>query len=214
MYGLLLTAGCEGEADIVFLLDSSSRTNQYDFEQIRGVTRSIVSELDIAMDKTRVGVASITSEGISEFSLQRYYEKQQMMEAILRINFRNQNANFSRALNYVNIEMFSKKSGMRTPELPVPCILVFFISYDMALTINQVVMNATNSLKHNRQITVIGVIYGVPNSDTQNMMDQLDTLVTPYHEPDVHAFVTRSASDTRGQQTDIRDSICTAVPGI
>ena len=54
--------GCEGEGDLIFLLDSSSESSTHDFENAKDFVRAIVAKLDIGTNVTRVGIAVTTQD--------------------------------------------------------------------------------------------------------------------------------------------------------
>lgn len=122
---LYMLSGCEGEADIVFLLDSSDQMPIATFNLAKAYIRSLVSKLDIGMDSTRVSLASLAGTGKPEFFLGPDYNKAHIMDAIQRTQYIGSQADVAENLKFVRETMFSSANYARDR---VPNILVMFIA--------------------------------------------------------------------------------------
>ena len=125
-------SGCDGEADVVFAIDSSGFTNERDFEQSRDFVRTVVTRLQVRQEKTRVGVVALVDEGIQEMSLGQILDKNRMIDFIDRIPYRRgrgRSIDYPGFLNLIKSRVFMESEGGREV---VPNVLVLVTS-DSAL---------------------------------------------------------------------------------
>uniref|UniRef100_K7GEE6 VWFA domain-containing protein n=1 Tax=Pelodiscus sinensis TaxID=13735 RepID=K7GEE6_PELSI len=69
-------------ADIVFLVDSSVNVGSSTFEQIKNFIYQIVAQLDVGIDKYRIGLAQYSEGGRVEFLLNTYKSKEDVLKHI------------------------------------------------------------------------------------------------------------------------------------
>ncbi|XP_060605128.1 collagen alpha-1(XIV) chain-like [Ruditapes philippinarum] len=77
--------GSRNTAEVVFLLDCSTSTGIVGFHNLIKFVQDLVRTLDIAPDKTRVGVVPFNEDIFSSFSLSKYDNKKELLEAISRV---------------------------------------------------------------------------------------------------------------------------------
>ncbi|XP_071117256.1 matrilin-4-like [Haliotis cracherodii] len=105
---LFLGPGCGGKpAEFFFLLDTSSSIWEPDFKtQLKFVT-DVVDMFDIGPNNTRVGVATFSSYYYPQFGLDRYEDKEQLKQAILRIPYMGGNTLTGTAIRYMREKAFA-----------------------------------------------------------------------------------------------------------
>jgi hypothetical protein len=74
-------------ADILFLLDSSRSEGQSNFEAQKEFVSKFVSVLDIGPNDAQVSVSSISTLAYSFFTLNTYYNKYSLLNAIARVSY-------------------------------------------------------------------------------------------------------------------------------
>ena len=122
---MLFLTGCDGEADVVFAIDSSSLTNERDFRYARDFIRSVVLRLQIRQEKTRVGIIAIVEGGVYEMRLSEFVDRNLMVDFIDRISYRGGMIDFPQFINFTMSRVFTEPEGGRAV---VPNVLVMVAS--------------------------------------------------------------------------------------
>ena len=194
------------------MIDSSVNTNQDQFERTKFYIRDIVNGLDIAMDKTRVGMASIANGGENDFFMNEYYNKQRLMFAIEQLRFQNLPTNFADVLRFVFDTMFDLSSGVRWG---VPSILVIFVSSQTDIS-GTAVQQQAQRLKHEKQVTIFTVVIGRVSDEAQLQNDLADLVTSPREH---YAFQVDDAGNLHSKwnptiENPFLKRLCQAIPGI
>ncbi|KAK3554491.1 hypothetical protein QTP70_024301, partial [Hemibagrus guttatus] len=116
----------EAKADIVFLVDGSASIGLKNFGQIREFLTSVVNNFDIAPNKVRVGMVQFSDTPKTEFFLNTYEEKQEIIDYIKRLPYKTGGTNTGQALNFLLKNHFNEQAGSRANQM-VPQI-VFVIT--------------------------------------------------------------------------------------
>ncbi|KAG8572802.1 hypothetical protein GDO81_012168 [Engystomops pustulosus] len=110
-------------ADVVFLVDSSSSIGSSVFQQIKLFISRIIGQLDIGIDKYRVGLAQFSGAAQTEFLLKTYNTKQEVLDHVKTVSFRGGPLNTGKALEYLRTTFFVEEGGSRinqgTPQFAV-----------------------------------------------------------------------------------------------
>lgn len=69
------------------MLDSSGSLGQSNFRRLVSLVKSLAQDWDIGQDKVRVGVEKFDSNAVTEFNLNQFNDKQQMLNAIDNIRY-------------------------------------------------------------------------------------------------------------------------------
>ncbi|KAL6489035.1 hypothetical protein MHYP_G00027760 [Metynnis hypsauchen] len=124
----ILTYLCSDEAcknmlaDIIFLVDGSSSIGTEDFSKMTTFVDTLVSKLKIGKDSVQVGLVQFSTESNAEFALNKYYDKNEMKDAITGIQQMNKNTLIGTALDYVSV-YFDPPDGGR-PNAPKFLIVI------------------------------------------------------------------------------------------
>lgn len=102
-----------GGLDIVFVLDASGSIGNSNFERVKGTVESIASSLTIGPDKTRVAVMVFSGLVNLTFNLNRYTEKDSLIEAIRNVEYTGGGTNTALALAVLREGVFSEILGVR-----------------------------------------------------------------------------------------------------
>ncbi|XP_048455106.1 collagen alpha-3(VI) chain-like isoform X2 [Rhincodon typus] len=114
--------------DIVFLIDGSYNTGRRNFADIRDFIATIITAFDIGNDRVQVGLAQYSDAANSEFFLNTYSSKNELLSHVRELRQRGgRTRKTGEALNYVLKYLFTKYSGSRHEE-GVPQFLVLITS--------------------------------------------------------------------------------------
>ena len=102
-----------GGLDIVFVLDASGSIGRFDFARMRSTVVDITSSLTIAPNKTRVAVMVFSGDANLIFNLNRYTDKDSLIEAIQNVNYTGGGTNTGLALAVLREGAFSEILGVR-----------------------------------------------------------------------------------------------------
>ena len=98
-------------ADIVFVLDSSGSIGQANWELMLNFTESIVTEFTVGPDNVQIGVSYYGNEARLAFHLNTYDNEQDVLDAISRIPWLDQNTNTSGGIRLMHRDMFVSANG-------------------------------------------------------------------------------------------------------
>ncbi|XP_043916458.1 collagen alpha-3(VI) chain isoform X2 [Protopterus annectens] len=117
----LKPAAVAGKRDIAFLVDGSTNT---DFALAQNVIEHAVEDMDIGLDKVRVAVVQYDDNPRTEFQLNTYSSKDDVLNAVKALRQKGGNRiNTGAALEFVSNNVFTRPYGSRRHE-GVPQILV------------------------------------------------------------------------------------------
>ena len=108
----VLYVGCQRQKDIVFLLDASGSVDD-NFALIQELTKRIVSGLNFAIDRTRVGIVTYQDTEQVRFNLDEYTSKDEVINAIAFDQSRSKGTHTSSALRTMREDMFTNSNGDR-----------------------------------------------------------------------------------------------------
>ncbi|XP_078504196.1 collagen alpha-1(XII) chain isoform X2 [Lissotriton helveticus] len=100
-------------ADVVFLVDGSWSVGRGNFRFILDFITALVSAFDIGEDKTRVGVVQYSSDTRTEFQLNEYMRKSDLLSAIKRIPYKGGNTMTGDAIDFLIANTFTESAGAR-----------------------------------------------------------------------------------------------------
>ena len=110
------------DIDLVFVVDSSGSICKGDgqtpqncpnWDFILAFMNSVVEELTIGENNTRVGVVQFGNGGVSKFYLNSHYNKADVMDEISRLPFLDQNTNTSGGIRVAMTEQYISSRGER-----------------------------------------------------------------------------------------------------
>lgn len=108
---------CGPQGDLVFLVDTSGSVGKKNFQLLLSFINNFLKDLQIGEDNIRVGLAKFGSRPYKEFDLNRYYNKEDLMDAIRGIKYLSGGTDTASALTYMDQIMFKTASGNR-PGIP------------------------------------------------------------------------------------------------
>ncbi|XP_039208238.1 vitrin isoform X2 [Crotalus tigris] len=99
---------CLNAADIGFVIDGSSSVGTGNFRTILQFVANISKEFEISDTDTRIGAVQYTYEQRLEFDFNKHNTKQEVLNAIKRINYWSGGTSTGAAINFAFEQLFSK----------------------------------------------------------------------------------------------------------
>ncbi|KAM5156514.1 collagen alpha-3(VI) chain isoform 1-T1 [Callospermophilus lateralis] len=110
--------------DLIFLLDGSVNVGKANFPYVRDFVMNLVNSLDVGSDNIRVGVVQYSDTPVTEFSLDTYQTKSDLLAHLGQLQLKGGSGlNTGSALSYVHANHFTEAGGSRIRE-HVPQLLL------------------------------------------------------------------------------------------
>ncbi len=148
------STGCAAEADVVFLIDSSSSVGERHFQTLLRFLSTTVQDMNIDTGHLRVGVLSYNSDIYVHFHLNQYNSKEALLEAIQTIPYNYGSTNTADALKAVRNQMFRHKNGDRGK---APNILVIVTDGTPNVNVRRTLQEARKVKETGIHIMVVGI---------------------------------------------------------
>ncbi|OXB65928.1 hypothetical protein ASZ78_002676 [Callipepla squamata] len=100
-------------ADIVFLVDESSKIGSKNFQLIRAFLLKIVNALDIGPNNVRVGLILYSNEPRLEFTLDTFKDKVEILNYLKILPYRGGQAYTGKAIEFLRKKVFIQEAGSR-----------------------------------------------------------------------------------------------------
>ncbi|CAC5385625.1 unnamed protein product [Mytilus coruscus] len=163
--------GCLQKADLVFVVDGSGSIGPANFVKLQTFLKDIVTKLNVGPNAVHVGVIKFSNYPSIEFPLDMHLSRQEVMKAIDNVNYIGGGTNTAEAINYMNQQMFSQKSGARSN---VPRIAVVITDGRSSNPTNTA--NAANQARaDNIGVMSVGIGAGVDRSELNAIADNPDS---------------------------------------
>ncbi|XP_053121349.1 collagen alpha-6(VI) chain-like isoform X2 [Hemicordylus capensis] len=112
-------------ADVVFLVDSSTSIGTENFQKVKNFLNTLISSLDVGSNQIRIGLAQYSSATFTEFLLNQYSLKNDILEQIQNLPYRGGSTYTGAALDFIREGYFTESAGSRAQEhIPQVAILL------------------------------------------------------------------------------------------
>ncbi|KAK6490157.1 collagen alpha-1(XII) chain-like isoform X1 [Huso huso] len=182
-------------ADLVFLVDGSWSVGRENFKYIRNIIAAITSAFDIGEDKTRVGIVQYSTDTRTEFNLNRYFKKGELLKAINTLPYKGGNTMTGDAMDYLIKNTFTEASGARKGYPKVAMIITDGKSQDPV----------EDYAKKLRNIGVEIFILGVKGADVDEMRQMASS---PFNK---HVFNVANFNLIKDVQHELISQVCAGV---
>ena len=115
---------CTAKADIVILMDGSGSVGSSNFQTALEFMSSLVSNYDIGLDETRVGVVVYSSSPSPRINLNSYSDADSLQTAIESISYPSGGTRTGAAIDYVRVNSFTTSFGARDSSKGVARVLI------------------------------------------------------------------------------------------
>ncbi|KAM4604543.1 collagen alpha-1(XX) chain-like, partial [Discoglossus pictus] len=135
---------CESasEWDIVLLVDSSWSVGRINFRLIKNFLVGILNPLHISRDKIRIGLSQYSGEPQTEWDLNSFSTKPEVLEAVRRLKYKGGNTFTGLAMTHVLEENLRAASGSRSTAGKLLVLLTDGKSQDDAISVAQTLKEA------------------------------------------------------------------------
>ncbi|XP_056620126.1 collagen alpha-1(XII) chain isoform X2 [Triplophysa dalaica] len=99
--------------DLVFLVDGSWSVGRNNFKFIRSFMAAMAGAFQLGDDKTRVGVVQYSTDIRTEFNLNQYFRRTDLLRAINNLPYKGGNTMTGDALDYLLKNTFTEAAGAR-----------------------------------------------------------------------------------------------------
>ncbi|XP_018587679.1 collagen alpha-1(XII) chain isoform X1 [Scleropages formosus] len=182
-------------ADLVFLVDGSWSVGRENFKFIRSFINAMAGAFDIGEDKTRVGVVQYSTDTRTEFNLNQYNRRGDVLRAINSLPYKGGNTMTGDAIEYLIQNTFTEAAGARKTFPKVAMIITDGKSQDPV----------EEPARKLRNIGVEVFVLGIKGADE----DELKQIAsTPYNS---HVYNVPNFDLIKGVQERIIDEVCFGV---
>lgn len=149
-------------ADLIFLIDGSNNIGSVNFQAIRDFLVNLIESLRVGAQQIHIGVVQYSDQPRSEFALNSYSTKADVLDAVKALSFRGgEEANTGAALEFVVENLFTQAGGSRIEEA-VPQILVLISGGESSDDIREGLLAV-------KQASIFSFSIGVLNADSAEL---------------------------------------------
>ncbi|KAJ3598257.1 hypothetical protein NHX12_001768 [Muraenolepis orangiensis] len=189
----------EAAADIVFMVDGSSSIGADNFEQVRQFLKTLVRGFDVGPGRVRIGLVQYSNVPRTEFRLNTFQSKRDVLEYIGGLSYRGGGTNTGRGLGYLLAEHFAEgpaDGGRARDDVPrVAVVITDGKSQDD-------VERHAGELKR-RGVIVYAV--GIKDADEEQLREIASV------PPDRHVFSVSEFAALQGISQSVAQTLCTGV---
>ncbi|KAG2468793.1 COCA1 protein, partial [Polypterus senegalus] len=182
-------------ADIVFLVDGSWSVGRDNFKHIRSFIAMVTSAFDIGEEKTRVGIVQYSTDTRTEFNLNQYFKKGELLKAINNLPYKGGNTMTGDAMDYLLKNTFTEAAGARKGFPKVAIIITDGKSQDPV----------EDNAKRLRNIGVEIFTLGIKAADIEELQMMSSS---PY---DKHVFSVSNFDLIKTVQREIASQVCSGI---
>ncbi|XP_062911509.1 collagen alpha-1(XII) chain isoform X1 [Mobula hypostoma] len=182
-------------ADLVFLVDGSWSVGRANFNRIREFIYSLVSAFEIGDDKTRVGIVQYSSDTRTEFNLNTYNQKVDVLNAVTGLPYKGGNTMTGDAIDFLVKNTFTEEAGARKSYPKIAIIITDGKSQDPVSENAEILRN----------IGVEVFTLGIKGAE----LEELQTIASPPLEK--HVFKVADFDRIQDVQNEIIGRVCSGV---
>ncbi|XP_069790511.1 collagen alpha-3(VI) chain-like isoform X2 [Narcine bancroftii] len=135
--GIIKDTTAQESADLIFLIDGSASVGSVNFQYIRDFIVNFIENLEIGLDRIQIGVVQYSDEPNTEFYLNSYSTKTEVLDAVKRLQPKGgDEINTGAAVQFLVDNVFNESAGSRASE-GVPQAVVIITSSEASDDINQ-----------------------------------------------------------------------------
>ncbi|KAF4106105.1 collagen alpha-6(VI) chain-like [Onychostoma macrolepis] len=187
----------ETMADIVFLVDGSASIGLENFQHIREFVSLLIENLEVAADKIRIGLVQYSDTQHTEFLLNTYQNKQDILRYIQNLRYKTGGTFTGQGLEFMLKQHFVEKAGSRAQQ-NVPQIAIVITDGDSQ---DEVESQAQELRQRGIKIFAIGI-----KDVNETLLRQIAS--EPY---DQHVYSVSDFSALQGISQSVIQEVCTTV---
>ncbi|VDI06518.1 collagen, type VI, alpha [Mytilus galloprovincialis] len=162
---------CSAKADVVFLLDSSGSVGATNFKKMLQFMQGVVSKFSVGLNNIQVGVDTFQSTVKSEFKLNQFLDKNDLITAIGNIVYKTGGTKTGSAIKFMTTYSFSTTAGHRTGVPKIGIVITDGKSNDQANTLAESKKARASGI----QLIAIGVGDGINTIELEGIANKPKT---------------------------------------
>ncbi|XP_063407751.1 matrilin-4-like [Mytilus trossulus] len=162
---------CSAKADVVFLLDSSGSVGATNFKKMLKFMQGVASKFSVGLNNIQVGVDTFQSTVKSEFKLNQFLDKNDLITAIGNIVYKTGGTNTGPAIKFMTTYSFSTAAGHRTGVPKIGIVITDGKSGDQANTLAESKKARASGI----QLIAIGVGDGINTIELEGIANKPKT---------------------------------------
>ena len=83
----IVLTGCSGKIDLAFVIDTSGSIRRSRWPLVQQFIKDIISQMEVAADRARIGVITYADDARFRFSLDQYSTKKDILTAVDRLPY-------------------------------------------------------------------------------------------------------------------------------
>ncbi|KAK0047864.1 FMRFamide receptor [Biomphalaria pfeifferi] len=112
-FGALAHAACQGEADVLLILDSSGSIGKANYDLLAKFSADLTSNFTVAPDAIQFGTIIFSDSVQNIFNFNQFTNNSQVAQALLKIPYLSQSTHTAQALDYARTNSFTAAQGAR-----------------------------------------------------------------------------------------------------
>ena len=171
-YFISVGPGCDGESDIVFLLDSSGSVTQTHFEKVLSFVAYISRLIGMTDEKTRIGLLKYNDNAHVVFHLNEHQTQSAFSKSVMAVPYEPGRTNMAAALRTMRTDMFERIHGDRPG---VPNIGVLIADGYSSIDMHDTTVQAKRARDKGIQLFTLGI--GIEDFDELKLIANNDKRV-------------------------------------
>lgn len=144
---MCILAACDGQADVVFVVDASGSIRENRFQIVLEYVAGVINNLEVASDRTRIGLITYSDSATVRFNLNKYTKKEDVLQVVRSQMWIQGKTNTADALKLMRTVSFQVSNGDR-PDVP---------NYAIVITDGESNINSEMTIKEAVQARIEGV---------------------------------------------------------
>ncbi|KAK3604612.1 hypothetical protein CHS0354_027465, partial [Potamilus streckersoni] len=132
-----INSGCGGQADIVFILDSSTSEGSANFHKMLDFVTDFVNQFSVGPNEVQFGLVTFATYARNEFYLNSYPDKMDLISKLLTVAYSGGSTATYSGLQYAHNYQFSSTHGARANTTHIAIVMTDGQSNDLSRTITE-----------------------------------------------------------------------------
>ncbi|XP_028297954.1 collagen alpha-6(VI) chain isoform X2 [Gouania willdenowi] len=192
----ILTGDCKAAklADVVFIVDESGSITTPNFQLVRTFLHSIVSGLEVAQNRVRVGIVMYSDRSEAQVYLNTFNNKTELLNFIKILPYRGGGTNTGAALKFTKDNVFVKSRGSRRDKGVQQVAVV--------ITDGQSQDDVAQAGAELRRAGVTVYAVGVKDANEAQLVEMAS------HPPNKHVFIVDTFSKLKSLEQSLQKILC------
>ena len=165
---------CDSALDIVIIMDSSGSIGAIDYQKGLNFIKSIVQDLTIGENDTRVGLINYSFNASIITNLTTEYNKTRLLQIVAGMKYEAGNTNTQDALRLANDVILQENNGMRPPEKGIAKVVIVLTDGGSNVNAQLTIPNANKIKQRGFSVVSVGIGNGIVQAELEGMASNPD----------------------------------------